>query len=181
MGARCVRRSPDFEIFCKIHARFVIIMHMIDGIDRYDTKILAHLQTDATMTNQVIGEAVGLSASQVSRRRLRLEQDGVIRQYRAILAAEPLGFHVSAIIGVSLSRHSGDNARKFRRFVSMLPEMQEAHAMTGDMDYLLKVIVRDLKHLNRLINDDLLVHEAVDNVRSSIILETLADSNTLPI
>ncbi len=154
---------------------------MIDNLDGYDAKILAHLQADATVTNQAIGEDVGLSASQVSRRRMRLEQDGFIRRYRAILAAEPLGFQVSAIIGVSLSRHSGDNSEKFRRLVSMLPEIQEAHVMTGDMDYLLKVTVRDLKHLNRLINEGLLVHEAVDNVRSSIILETLADSNNLPI
>lgn len=154
---------------------------MMNSIDGFDTKILARLQSDSSITNQVIGEEIGLSASQVSRRRTRLEEDGVVRRYRAVLAAEPLGFQVSAIIGVSLSRHSGDNAQNFRRLVSMLPEIQEAHVMTGDMDYLLKVTVRDLKDLSRLINDELLVHQSVDNVRSSVILETLADSNCLPI
>jgi DNA-binding Lrp family transcriptional regulator len=117
----------------------------------------------------------------VSRRRQRLEQDRVIRRYRADLSPDLLGLTVTAFVGVTLGAHSRENARKFRLMVTAMPEVQEAHTLTGDVDYMLKVVVKDLKALSRIINDELLPHDAVQNVRSSIAMETLKDDNLLPL
>lgn len=154
---------------------------MSNALDGFDVKLLVALQENAALTNQEIGERIGLSASQVSRRRQRLEQDGVIRRYRAALSPEALGLTVTAYVGVTLGAHSRENARRFRNMVTAMPEVQEAHTLTGDVDYMLKVVVKDLKALSRIINDELLPHEAVHHVRSSIAMETLKDDNILPL
>ncbi|WP_310618574.1 Lrp/AsnC family transcriptional regulator [Flexibacterium corallicola] len=156
-------------------------MHETIDLDGFDLKLLAILQEDASLTNQELGGRIHLSASQVSRRRQRLEMKGVIRRYRADLVAEALGFDVVAFVGVSLATHNRQNAKHFYRLVQSLPCVQEAYAMTGDLDYLLKVCARDLKELNKIINEELLPHEAVQNVRSSIAMDALKKSNQLPL
>ena len=150
-------------------------------LDGYDRRILQALQEDARLTNQDLGARVHLSASQCSRRRQRLEEAGVVRRYRAELEPAALGLGVVAFVNVQLSTHSRDNARRFRLLVEGLAEVQEAHALTGDMDYLIKMVVADLKALQRVINDVLLPHESVAHVRSSIVLDTLKDDPTLPV
>ncbi|WP_299477280.1 Lrp/AsnC family transcriptional regulator [uncultured Roseibium sp.] len=154
---------------------------MNDALDGYDVKLLAALQENAALTNAELGEVISLSPSQVSRRRQKLEHSGVIRRYRAALSPDALGLTVTAYIGVTLGAHSKENARKFRNVVIAMPEVQEAHTLTGDVDYMLKIIVPDLKSLSRIINDDLLPQEAVQHVRSSIAMETLKDDNLLPL
>ncbi|MBO6758020.1 MAG: Lrp/AsnC family transcriptional regulator [Roseibium sp.] len=154
---------------------------MIAALDGFDLKILGVLQDNAALTNQEMADRIGLSASQISRRRQKLEADGVILRYRAALDPEALGLAVTAFVGVTLGAHSRENARKFRNMVTAMPEVQEAHTLTGDVDYLLKIVVKDLKTLSQIINDDLLPQEAVQNVRSSIAMETLKDDNLLPL
>ncbi len=156
-------------------------MHGSVEIDGFDLKLLTALQEDARLTNQQIGERIGLSASQCSRRRSALEAAGLIRGYRAELAAEELGFSVLAFIQVTLTAHSGENSRRFRDLLARVEEVQEAYAMTGDTDYLLKAYVPDLKGLSRLVNDTLLAHDSVARVRSSIVLERLKASGRLPL
>ncbi|GGB40845.1 AsnC family transcriptional regulator [Roseibium aquae] len=151
------------------------------ALDSFDYKILGILQDNAALTNQEISERIGLSASQISRRRQKLEQEGVIRRYRADLNPQALGLLVTAYVGVTLGAHSRENAARFRTMVTAMPEVQEAHTMTGDVDYILKIVVPDLQALSRVINDDLLPQEAVQNVRSSIAMETLKDENRLPL
>jgi DNA-binding Lrp family transcriptional regulator len=151
------------------------------ALDSFDVKLLAALQENSAATNAEIGEMIGLSASQVSRRRQKLEDNGIIRRYRAALNPEALGFTVTAFVGVTLGAHSRENARKFRNMVTAMPEVQEAHTLTGDVDYMLKVVVRDLKALSRIVNDELLPQEAVQHVKSSIAMDTLKDDNLLPL
>ncbi|MFC3127144.1 Lrp/AsnC family transcriptional regulator [Pseudoroseomonas globiformis] len=150
-------------------------------LDAFDLRLLAALQDDARLTNQQLGERIGLSASQCSRRRSALEAAKVIRGYRAELAAEALGLHVIAFVQVTLTTHSGENSRRFRDLLSRVDEVQEAYAMTGDADYLLKAIVPDLKGLAILVNDTLLAHDSVARVRSSIVLDRLKDQSRLPL
>ncbi len=154
---------------------------MTTAYDTFDVKLLAELQENSAATNAEIGETIGLSASQVSRRRQKLEENGTIRRYRAALNPEALGFTVTAFVGVTLGAHTRENARKFRNMVKAMPEVQEAHTLTGDVDYMLKVVVSDLKSLSRVVNDELLPQEAVQHVRSSIAMETLKDDNLLPL
>jgi DNA-binding Lrp family transcriptional regulator len=150
-------------------------------MDGFDLKLLAALQDDGRLTNNELGEKVGLSASQCSRRRASLEAAGLIRGYRADLAAERLGFRLLVFVQVTLATHSGDNAEKFRKLVTRLDEVQEAYATTGDTDYLLKIVVPDLKDLSVLVNEILLPHESVARVRSSIVLDRLKETAWLPL
>ncbi|WP_338664357.1 Lrp/AsnC family transcriptional regulator [Pararoseomonas sp. SCSIO 73927] len=150
-------------------------------LDAIDLRLLAALQEDGRLTNQQLGDRAGLSPSQCSRRRTALEAAGIIRGYRAELAAEPLGLRLLVFVQVTLATHSRDNAQRFRELVARLEEVQEAYAMTGDADYLLKAVVGDLKDLSALVNDVLLPHESVARVRSSIVLDRLKESGRLPL
>lgn len=152
-----------------------------EQLDQFDRKILSLLQEDARLTNSDLSERVNLSPSQCSRRRQRLEEDGLIKGYRAILDRDRLGFSLVNVISVTLSTHNRDNARRFADLLSRLPEVQEAHALTGEMDYILKVVTPDLKSLSRFVNDVLLPHEAVQHVKTAIVLETLKETTALPL
>ena len=150
-------------------------------LDLFDRKLLALLQEDARLTNNELAERVNLSASQCSRRRQRLEDDGVIRAYRAVLDRDRVGFPLVNIVTVTLSTHNRDNARRFAELVARLPEVQEAHALTGEMDYILKVVTPDLKSLSAFVNGELLPHESVQHVKTAIVLETLKETGALPL
>jgi DNA-binding Lrp family transcriptional regulator len=150
-------------------------------LDAFDLRLLAALQENGRLTNQELGERIGLSASQCSRRRAGLEGAGLIRGYRADLAAELIGFRLLVFVQVTLATHSGDNAEKFRKLVARLDEVQGAYATTGDTDYLLKVVVADLKDLSVLVNEVLLPHESVARVRSSIVLDRIKETASLPL
>lgn len=150
-------------------------------IDQFDRKILALLQADARLTNNDLSERVNLSASQCSRRRQRLEEEGYIRNYRAVLDRDRLGFSLVNVITVTLATHNRDNARRFAELIMRLPEVQEAHALTGEMDYILKVVTPDLKSLSEFVNNELLPHESVQHVKTAIVLETLKENGALPI
>ncbi|MBW8640641.1 Lrp/AsnC family transcriptional regulator [Hoeflea sp. WL0058] len=150
-------------------------------MDRYDRKILEELQQDARLTNNDLSERVNLSPSQCSRRRTRLEQEGFIRGYFAGLDRNLLGLGIVNIITVTLDTHNRDNARRFARLVEGLPEVLEAHSLTGEMDYLLKVVTPDLRALSGFVNDVLLPHESVRHVKSAIVLDTLKETHALPL
>lgn len=156
-------------------------MNDIKQIDAFDRKILALLQADARLTNNDLSERVNLSPSQCSRRRQRLEDEGLIRAYRAVLDRDRLGFPLVNIVSVTLATHNRDNARRFAGLVARLPEVQEAHALTGEMDYILKVVTPDLKSLAEFVNDVLLPHESVQHVKTAIVLQTLKETNALPL
>src|SRR3978361_295351 len=151
------------------------------NVDAFDLKMLAALQDDGRLTNQQLADIVGLSASQCSRRRMRLDQVKVISVYHADLASEALGFNLIAFIHITLATHSPDNAKRFRALVNRVDAIQEAYALTGDADYVLKVVLRDLKSLSDIVNDVLMPHQSVAHVRSSIVLDRLKESAKLPL
>ena len=150
-------------------------------MDMFDRKILALLQDDARLTNNDLSERVNLSPSQCSRRRQRLEEEGLIAGYRAILNRDALGFSLVNIITVTLATHNRDNAQRFGELIRRLPQVLEAHALTGEMDYVLKVVVPDLKALSAFVNDILLPHESVQHVKTAIVLDTLKETAALPL
>ena len=156
------------------------VLRMI-SVDAFDLKILGALQDDGRLTNQQLADIAGLSASQCSRRRVRLEEEQVISGYHADLASEALGFGVIAFIHITLATHSPDNAKRFRTLVNRVADIQEAYSLTGDADYLLKVVLRDLKSLSDIVNNVLMPHQSVAHVRSSIVLDRLKESSRLPL
>jgi DNA-binding Lrp family transcriptional regulator len=151
------------------------------SLDAFDFKILRALQEDGRLTNQELAEIAGLSASQCSRRRMRLEDEKVISGYCAELASEALGFGVIAFIQITLATHSPDNAKRFRELVNRVDDIQEAYSLTGDADYVVKAVLRDLKSLSDIVNDVLMPHPSVAHVRSSIVLDRLKESGKLPL
>jgi DNA-binding Lrp family transcriptional regulator len=156
-------------------------MSRSNEVDAFDRKILALLQADARLTNNDLSERVNLSASQCSRRRQRLEEGGLIRGYRAVLDRDRVGFPLVNIISVTLATHNRDNAQRFAELLARLPEVLEAHALTGEMDYFVKVVTPDLKSLADFVNDVLLPHESVQHVKTSIVLQTLKETTALPL
>jgi DNA-binding Lrp family transcriptional regulator len=170
-------------VICYDHAYSVHIIGKLRMItvDAFDLKMLAALQDDGRLTNQQLADLVGLSASQCSRRRMRLEQDKVISGYHADLAGEALGFNLIAFIHITLATHSPDNAKRFRALVNRVDDIQEAYSLTGDADYLLKAVLRDLKSLSDIVNNVLMPHPSVAHVRSSIVLDRLKESSKLPL
>jgi len=151
------------------------------SVDSFDLKMLAALQEDGRLTNQELADLVGLSASQCSRRRMRLEEDKVIAGYHANLSGEALGFGLIAFINIALATHSPDNSKKFRALINRVDAVQEAYSLTGDSDYVLKAVLRDLRDLSDLVNNVLMPHPSVAHVRSSIVLDRLKESTKLPL
>ena len=105
----------------------------------------------------------------------------MISGYHADLASEALGFDVIAFIHITLATHSPDNAKRFRALVNRVDDIQEAYSLTGDADYLLKAVLRDLKSLSDIVNNVLMPHQSVAHVRSSIVLDRLKESSKLPL
>jgi DNA-binding Lrp family transcriptional regulator len=153
----------------------------MQNLDRHDLRILDLLQRDSALSRVELADKIGLSESQIARRRLALEEAGLIRRYRAELDASAIGLAVTAFVHVKLHGHSKGNSKRFADLAGKTLGILEAHAVTGDFDYLLKVRVTDLQGLQRLINDVLLAHTAVDRVRSEIVLETLREDQLLDI
>jgi DNA-binding Lrp family transcriptional regulator len=150
-------------------------------MDSFDVKLLTALQQGGRSSNFDLANRVGLSASQCSRRRAALEKNGFIESYQALLPHEALGLNVLVFVQVTLAAHSPNNAKRFAKLVEGLDEVQEAYSLTGEADYLLKIVVPDLKILSRILNDVLLPHESVAHVRSSIVLDRLKHTNRLPL
>ncbi len=150
-------------------------------MDDLDRKILVALQKDGRLTNGEVGEEVGLSPSVCSRRRTALEKAGVIAKYTAVVDPKRVQLNITALVSVSLSTHDERNAERFRQLVNTLPNVLEAYALTGEMDYHLKVVCEDLEDLSRFINRSLLPHKSVANVKTAIALQSLKETVALPL
>jgi Lrp/AsnC family leucine-responsive transcriptional regulator len=154
-------------------------------LDRIDRRILELLQENGKLSNQEIAERVALSPSPCLRRIRRLEEAGVIRQYVALLDAAKIGIGLLAFATVRLEKHGDAEKRSpvdaFRQAVKGWPEVIACYAMTGEMDYLLRVEVEDLEHYSRFVMGHLLKHPAVVDVKSSFSLERIKETTALPI
>lgn len=162
-------------------------MSKID-LDKTDRKILSILQQDGRLTNQEVAERVNLSPSPCLRRIRNLEESGVIRQYVALLDPDKIGLGLLAYVNVRLEKHSdtpGAGLRSpradFAASVENWPEVVACYAMTGEMDYLLRVHVEDMEHFSKFMMDTLLKHPAVLDVKSSFALQRIKDTTALPL
>jgi len=150
-------------------------------MDDFDLKLLNALQEDGRLTNLELADRIGLSASQCSRRRTALEEFGVIEGYHATLANQAVGLDVLVFIQVSLATQSPDSAQAFAKLIRGVEEVQEAYALTGEADYLVKMVVPDLKTLSRILNEVFLPHRSVGHVRSSVVLDRVKQTRQLPL
>ncbi|MEM5382805.1 Lrp/AsnC family transcriptional regulator [Paraburkholderia phymatum] len=150
-------------------------------IDRIDMRLLGILQTRGRISNLELAEAIRLSPAQTLRRHRRLEEMGVIRCYETRLDAQVLGFGVVAFIQVTMERGHLRDLAKFKGMVAELTEIQECFAVTGDIDYMLKVVARDLKALSEFLLDTLMRIPGVSGVKSSVCLDELKCSGAVPL
>jgi DNA-binding Lrp family transcriptional regulator len=150
-------------------------------LDSVDIAILDQLQANARITNVELARAVNLTASPCLNRVRRLEESGVIRQYVTLLDSERLGLHLNVFIQVSLEKQLEDVLNRFEQTVALRPEVMECYLMTGDTDYLLKVLVRDVHELERFILNSLTRIPGVSNIRSSIALKQVRYKTAAPL
>jgi Lrp/AsnC family leucine-responsive transcriptional regulator len=150
-------------------------------LDRTDVRILEVLQNEGRLSNQEVAERVSLSPSPCLRRIKRLEEQGVIRGYVALVDAEKVGLGLLAYVSVKLEKRGKMPMEEFRARVQGWPEVLSCYAMTGEMDYLLHVQVEDLQHFSRFVLDRLLRQPGVVDVKSSFALECIKDTTALPL
>lgn len=160
-------------------------MHGPHAIDKLDRAILRSLQANGRENCEVIGALVGLSPSAVLRRIKRLEESGVIDRYVALVKPDALGLGLTAYLNVRLEKHTEAHKRNpmdvFRASVQTWPEVVECAALTGDMDYLLRVVVADMAHYSRFIMDTLLKHPSVQDCKTSFVLDRVKSTTSLPV
>lgn len=163
---------------CTFSPYNVIFKHIM-RMDKFDRELLHLLTLDSSISNATIGERIGLSSSQVSRRKAKLESDGFIRGYRAEINYDALGLSLNAFIKVRLHGHSKSSFTNFKDLVNSMPAVCLACTLTGDADYLLHVRVKDLQALSTLIGEELLAHSDVREVRSDVVLDMMKDEKSI--
>ncbi len=153
-------------------------------LDRVDRKILSELQHDGRLSNQELADRISLSPSPCLRRVRRLEEQGYIKRYVALVDPERVGLGLLAYITIRLNKHVGGSHAPMVEFadaVQAWPEVVECYAMTGDMDYLLRIQVADLAHFSRFAMDTLMLHPAVVDMRSFFALQQIKQTTELPL
>lgn len=150
-------------------------------IETADLRLLKALQADGRITNQDLAVAAHLSTSACWRRVRSLEEAGVIQGYAAIVDRQKAGFATSAILHVSLERHDAGIVENFVRRVASRPEILECFATTGDADYHLRVVVRDMAAYNDFLDNFLFRLAGVRQVRSNIVLKEIKTGIALPL
>ncbi|HVK31839.1 MAG TPA: Lrp/AsnC family transcriptional regulator [Burkholderiaceae bacterium] len=154
-------------------------------LDAIDRRILRALQRDGRVTYDVLAQEVGLSPSAALRRVKRLEESGAIGAYVALLVPERIGLPLTAYLNVRLEKHTERHKRNpmdlFRAAVQTWPEVVECAALTGEMDYLLRVVVEDMAHYSRFVMDTLLKHPSVQDCKTSFVLDRVKNTTALPV
>lgn len=151
------------------------------GLDAIDRRIVTELQADGRLTNVQLADRAGLSPSPCLRRVKRLEQEGVIEGYRALLRRDRIGLGLSVFLSVKIDGHANDRALVFEQAVTAMPEVVACHMVSGDADYFLEVVVPDLPDYQRFLVDKLLNLTIVREVRSNIAIQTLKAGAPLPL
>lgn len=154
---------------------------MPEQLDSYDLRLLDTLQSNENVSLTEVSEKVSLSASQCSRRISKLKQQGYIRSQVTLLNPQALGLDVEAFITIRLERHDEATTRTFSATVNTLDAILECHAITGDGDYLLKVIAPNRQNLTNFIMNELMQLPGVCQVKTALALSSIKSSTRLPI
>jgi DNA-binding Lrp family transcriptional regulator len=154
---------------------------MVIALDKLDRTLLSTLQEDARLSNAELARRVDLSATGLQKRLRRLEEAGVITRYVAMVNREALGYDMLCFVQVTLQRHEPDAVANFRREVQTMAEVLECHHLTGEFDYLLKVVVRNRKHLEQFILNTLTPVHGMDKIRTSLVLSEVKASAAVPL
>ena len=186
-------REIGLQHFCKSASEVAICTGILQHIgmdtqfqlDTVDLRILRVLQANGRATYDEVAAEVSLSPSATLRRVKRLEDAGVIAGYVALVQPEAVGLSLTAYITVRLEKHSETHKRKpmdaFRASVQTWPDVVECFSLTGEMDYLLRVLVSDMQHYSRFVMDTLLKHPSVQDCKTSFVLDRVKQTTAVPL
>lgn len=160
---------------------FTMAMNGQDELDTYSRGLLLELMRDARQTVQQLADAVGLSASPCWKRIKAMEERGVIRGYSARVDPEKVGLGLQVIVEANLARHREDQVRSFEDEIAAIPEIVQCLSTTGESDYVMTVMVADIKGFERFLHDTLLRLPGITHVRSRIVLRELKAQTQLPL
>lgn len=152
-----------------------------DTLDPTDRAILQLLQEDAFLTNKEIAARLDLTTTPVFERVKRLEREGYIRRYSALLDRRKIGLSLLVYCDVALKEHNRDFLIRFEESVVGLPEVLECHHVTGEYDYVLKVVARDMDDYQRFIKEKLAALENIGRVQSHFVMTEVKNSTVLPV
>lgn len=151
------------------------------ALDAFDQRILAALQQDGRLSNVQLAEQIGLSPSPCLRRVRLLEEAGVIRRYQADLDRDSIGLGLTVFVGIKVERHHEEQAECFRQAVIGLPEVISVHLVSGEADFLLQVVVPDLRAYEHFLTGTLLKLPGVRDIRSNFAIQTVKAPGPLPL
>ncbi|HEX8060633.1 MAG TPA: Lrp/AsnC family transcriptional regulator [Cyclobacteriaceae bacterium] len=150
-------------------------------LDSIDKKILEILQTNSNITNAQLAQEIGLSPAPTLERVKKLETGGVIKSYHAVIDTASVGMGVSTFVMVSLKGHNKDNIEKFMKVIRKIDEVIECHHLTGQADFILKIVCTDIPSYQNLMLEKVSNIEVVDNMQTMVILSTFKDSKVVPL
>jgi DNA-binding Lrp family transcriptional regulator len=150
-------------------------------LDHIDNRILAELQDDGRMTNVELANRVGLTAPPCLRRVKALEQDGLIEGYHAALNASRLGFTITVFAMVSLKSQAETDLRAFEDHIATLDAVRECHMLNGEIDFILKIVARDLRAFQTFLTSSLTTAPNVASVKTSLTIRTAKNRPGVPV
>ena len=150
-------------------------------MDVIDQKQLALLQDNGRMTNVELAQKVGLTAPPCLRRIRALEQAGIIRAYHADIDASKMGYSITVFAMVSLKSQAESDLRAFETYLQSIPEVRECHMLNGEIDFILKIVARDLQSFQELLTSRLTSAPNVNSVKTSLTIRTAKDLPGVPI
>jgi DNA-binding Lrp family transcriptional regulator len=153
----------------------------MESLDRHDVVLLTELQRDSRQTVQQLAERVGLSSTPCWKRVKEMEAAGIIRGYTALIDREKVGLSLCVIAELNLTRHSEDEVRRFEKAVAESPQIVSCYSTTGQADYVIKVLVRDIKDYEQFLHETAFKLPGVTHVRSSVVLKEVKSELRLPI
>ena len=153
----------------------------MDQLDRHDVLLLSELQRDSRQTVQQLAAAAGLSSTPCWKRVKELEASGVIRGYSALVDREKVGLSLCVLAEVNLTRHHEDDVRRFEQAVAAEPNIVSCYSTTGQADYVIKVLVPDIKRYEAFLHDTMFRLAGVTHVRSSVVLKEVKAETRLPL
>jgi len=179
-----VRKEGQY--YPKLCARIACLLNFVQYIrmaqlDSKDIQLLALLQQDSQTSALDLSGMLGMSASQIGRRRQRLEAEGFITGYPSLLSAQKLGLDVQAFIQVHTESQTGQTHKSIQKLTKSQPEIVAAWTLTGEADYIFRVFCADLAGLNSLIQNVLLPHPSIGRVQSQIVMDQMKDDTALPL
>ena len=151
------------------------------GLDEIDRKLLAELQAEGRVTNVELAQRVGLTAPPCLRRVRTLEETGVIKGYHAQLDSSKLGFAITVFALVSLKSQAEESLRQFEDHMRTLPEVRECHMLNGEIDFILKIVSKDLQNFQEFLTSKLTPAPNVASVKTSLTIRTAKQLPGVPL